>query len=35
MEFDLLIREARTCFSQGDVLDIGIKDGRDITQEQY
>ena len=28
MELDLLIREARTRFSQGNLLDIGIKDGR-------
>ena len=28
MELDLLIREARTRFSQGSLLDIGIKDGR-------
>ncbi len=28
MELDLLIREARTRFSQGGLLDIGIKDGR-------
>ncbi len=28
MELDLLIREARTRFSQGSLLDIGIKNGR-------
>ena len=28
MKLDLLIREARTRFSQGNLLDIGIKDGR-------
>ena len=28
MEFDLLIRDARTRHSQGNLLDIGIKNGR-------